>query len=158
MVSISTEKPLPAGLDKFYFEVQVKPIYEPWTLDAWPDISIGLCTMGGKAFRFPGLPARATLPSGKSWAYHGRHGGLYCSEPGIYVAQDLPYRIGHTVGCGVDLTTGTIWFTRDGKKIDSRFENVKGRLFPFLGLYDAVLLETNFAGPFLWKGHEPGEG
>lgn len=71
---------------------------------------------------------------------------------GDEVALELPYRVGDTVGCGVDLTTRTIWYTRNGAKLESGFENVQGRLFPLLGLSDDVSLETNFTGPFVWKG------
>ena len=36
--------------------------------------------------------------------------------------------------------------------IDSYFEDVTGRLFPVLGLKDAVAVETNFdTKPFLWQ-------
>lgn len=158
-ICISTDKPLPAGLDTFYYEVYNKAVVGPPYTPSWAEVAIGFCTIGGKAIRFPGWPARMDAPSAKSWGYHGDDGGLYCSEQENSRAEkDLPYESGHTVGCGVDLTTGTIWFTRNGKKIDGNFENVQGRLFPLLGLVDPVELETNFTGPFLWKGEDSVQG
>ena len=74
------------------------------------------------------------------------------NEDGQEVALEPRYRVGDTVGCGVDLTTRSIWYTRNGTKLQSGFENVQGRLFPLLGLSDDVVLETNFTGPFVWKG------
>lgn len=74
------------------------------------------------------------------------------NEDGQEVALEPRYRVGDTVGCGVDLTTRSIWFTRNGTRLESGFENVQGRLFPLLGLVDDVVLETNFTGPFVWKG------
>lgn len=76
---------------------------------------------------------------------------------GQEAALELPYRVGDTVGCGVDLITRTIWYTRNGTKLESGFENVQGRLFPVLGLSDDVCLETNFTGPFKWKGEAGSE-
>lgn len=74
------------------------------------------------------------------------------NEDGQEAALESRYRVGDTVGCGVDLTTRSIWFTRNGTRLESGFENVQGRLFPLLGLVDDVVLETNFTGPFVWKG------
>jgi hypothetical protein len=155
-VCVSTDKPLPAGLDKFYFEVTSKEMAKSEDQPEWPILALGFCTIGGRAVRFPGWPPRLDAPSAKSWGYHGDDGGLFQSgnENGSPVVTDLPYQPGHTIGCGVDLNTQTIWFTRNGRKLEGKFENVQGRLFPLLGLKDAADLETNFTGPFLWKDEE----
>lgn len=76
------------------------------------------------------------------------------SDRGLPVVTDIGYSSVDTVGCGVDLTTRKIWFTRNGIKLEYTFDNVQGRLFPLLGLIDDVHLETNFTGPFLWKGDD----
>lgn len=150
---ISTDKPLPAGLDTYYFEVTSREPEDGKTHPEWPEMAIGFCTIGGKAIEFPGWPPRLNAPSARSWGFHGDNGGLYVSsnEKGELVDEDLPYRAGHTVGCGVDLTSQTMWFTRNGQKLKAKFDNVQGRLFPLLGLVDDVSLETNFTGPFLWQ-------
>lgn len=47
-----------------------------------------------------------------------------------------------------------MWFTRNGQKLVSGFLDVKGRLFPLLGLVDEVEVETNLTGPFMWRGND----
>ncbi|KAH7070792.1 hypothetical protein BKA63DRAFT_84411 [Paraphoma chrysanthemicola] len=161
-ICISTNKPLPAGLDSFYFEITSKPTTGDASHDShkdFPILAIGFCTIGGSAILFPGWPPRGAAPSARSWGYHADDGGFFESrcEEFEAVATELPYGPGHTIGCGVDLTTQTMWFTRDGRRLESEFKNVQGRLFPLLGLEDEVLLETNFTGPFLWnKSKEEG--
>ncbi|KAH8732704.1 ankyrin repeat-containing domain protein [Phaeosphaeriaceae sp. PMI808] len=154
-VCISTYKPLPAGLDTFYFEATITTLAKntDGLPDKFPILAIGFCTIGGSAIRFPGFPARIDAPSARSWGYHGDDGGLYHSdrEDGQKTATELRYGIGHTVGCGVDLTTQTMWFTRNGQRLQGEFTGVRGRLFPLLGLKGEVEVKTNFAGPFLWK-------
>ena len=88
-----------------------------------------------------------------SWGYHGDDGGFFSSSlEGSWARKHGPkYKIGDTVGCGVDLVDGTIWFTHNGKKLSHTFSDVQGRLFPLLGLKDAIQLKTNFKGPFLWQ-------
>ncbi|KAF1976169.1 hypothetical protein BU23DRAFT_528521 [Bimuria novae-zelandiae CBS 107.79] len=152
-VCVSANKPLPAGLERFYFETTIE---KPDEMDDQPEaiiVALGFCTISGKVIDFPGWPPRLNAPSAKSWGYHGDDGGLFIStnESGSTVGLELPYYYGDTVGCGVNLTTRTIWFTRNGAKLQSGFDNVQGRLFPVLGLKDSVVAETNFTGPFIWK-------
>jgi ankyrin repeat protein len=162
-ICISTDKPLPAGLDTFYFEVSIKLPGEEAKRSKpqpqYPILAIGFCTIGGSAIQFPGWAPREDVPSAKSWGYHGDDGGLFCSA----VPYDAmrggrfygpPYQPGDTIGCGVNLTEGKMWFTRNGEQLENGFDNVQGRLFPLLGLRHKVVLETNFEGPFLWKNEE----
>ncbi|KAH5548778.1 protein SSH4 [Parastagonospora nodorum] len=157
-VCLSTTKPLPPGLDNFYFEITSKAKARDnsgaseTSKEVYPIVGIGFCTIGGSAILFPGWPPRGAAPSARSWGYHGDDGALFDSGSDIQpVAVELPYHAGDTVGCGVDLATQKMWFTQNGHKLDSEFGNVKGRLFPLLGLRDEVEIEANFTGPFLWK-------
>ena len=161
IVCISTDKPLPAGLDMFYFEVAIKKQSEEEASakPEWPTLAIGFCTIGGRAIRFPGWCPRQDAPSARSWGYHGDDGGLfYSGNPNSSPVDFEPrYQPGHTIGCGVDLKTRTMWFTRNGQKLGANFNNISGRLFPLLGFEDEIELETNFTGPFLWKDGEHNE-
>ncbi|KAG9378365.1 ankyrin repeat and protein kinase domain containing protein 1 [Pyrenophora tritici-repentis] len=148
-VCYSTNKPIPAWFDKFYFEVTCKS--PPATTDKdrecmQPIVAIGICTIDASAINYPGWPSRTRALSAKSWRYYGDNGGLYTSEGNVgYMSkQGIPYKYGRTVGCGVDMEKGIIWFTLDGKPLHVQFENVSGRLFPMIGLRDPMILETNF--------------
>jgi len=150
---ISTSKPLPSRLDRFYFEVTLKStaISASSPSPAWPTVSIGFCTAAGAPVTFPGAKPRPAASSVRSWGYHGDGGGFFSSESGGRPPMFGPQCCkGNTVGCGVDLLTHTMWFTLNGWFKWDIFENVHGRLFPLIGLYDEIELETNFVGPYLW--------
>ncbi|GAW10788.1 hypothetical protein ANO14919_001230 [Xylariales sp. No.14919] len=154
--SISTEKPVPAGLDVFYFEVTVKKLQGP---KKNPDVAIGFCTLDGAAITYPGwiIP---NAPSALSWGYHSDDGSLRHSanaDADDKMNADWQYGTGDTVGIGVDYNKHEIWFTRNGQKLEYTFEKVQGRLFPVLGLISTVELETKFAGEFLYQHEEAKE-
>lgn len=153
-ICISTDRPLPAGLEKFYFEITIESANGD-ILDetSFPMLAVGFCTTGASAITFPGWPPRGTAPNARSWGYHGHDGGIYAStqETREGWMTGLRYRAGQTVGCGVNLATETMWFTRDGQRLDNEIEGVHGRLFPVLGVKDEIVVNTNFKGPFSWQ-------
>ncbi|KAK4246311.1 ankyrin-3 [Corynascus novoguineensis] len=163
---ISADRPLPEGLETYYFEVTLKELPPAAAAAAqdkeWPEMAIGFCTLGGAALEFPGWWAPTDSPTtAKSWGYHSDTGGMYSSvmeQSDDYVDlvyEEQRYRVGDTVGAGVDLGKGEIWFTRNGVKLDRVVKGVEGRLFPVVGLHDEVCFETNFGregdGDFMWK-------
>ncbi|KAI0431062.1 ankyrin repeat-containing domain protein [Xylaria sp. FL1042] len=154
--SISAERPLPAGLDVYYFEVTIKKLQGP---RANGYMAIGFCTLDGTTIEYPGWYA-PNSPSAVSWGYHSDDGSVRCgasSNTDVERNDDWRYGAGDIVGCGVDYTRQEIWFTRNGKKIEYVFSNVQGRLFPVLGLTSAVELETKFAGEFSYQFEETKE-
>ncbi|KAK0707798.1 ankyrin repeat-containing domain protein [Lasiosphaeris hirsuta] len=164
-VCISTDRPLPAGLEQYYFEVTFGDVSDILTGGGEqkenPIAAVGFCTIGGGVIQFPGWPSRPIAPGAKSWGYHGDDGGLFVSSnlEGSSKAEAKPYGPGDTIGCGVDLAEHEIWFTLNGVRLDATFAGVDGRLFPLLGLKEVVTLQTNFgAEPFKWKGPDEQEG
>ncbi|KAI1367690.1 ankyrin repeat-containing domain protein [Xylaria arbuscula] len=151
-VCVTTDRPLPAGLDDFYFEITCEPLEaEPHV--EYPELAFGFCTLRGDTIEFPGWPPRDQAKSAASWAYQADDGGIFQSTgDGAAGSSDreLRYKSGDTVGCGVDHTTGRIWFTKNGELLKHSFQDVHGRLFPVIGLRKSVCVSTNFVGPFKW--------
>lgn len=146
---ISADKPIPPGLEKYYFEVTSKHMENVKQFEC-PEMAVGLCTFGASAINFPGWEPSARAPSARSWAYHGDVGG-FGDSVGFEQDKDLRYRPGDTIGCGVDLETDIMFFTLNGRKLAREFRDVRGRLIPLLGVVDKLEVETNFgAKPFMW--------
>ncbi|KAI1427677.1 ankyrin repeat-containing domain protein [Xylaria sp. FL1777] len=152
-ICVTTDRPLPAGLDDFYFEITHELLETQHKTD-YPEFAIGFCTLHGHTIEFPGWPPEDRAKSAASWAYHSDNGGFYCSTgDGLptFADSNYRYRTGDTVGCGVDLTMGKIWFTKNGELLKHSYRDVHGRLFPVVGLRHSVRFTTNFVGPFKWN-------
>lgn len=76
--TISTDKPLPAGFDRYYFEVTSRKLTEDKKQQQPenPFMGIGFCTLGAQYYDFPGWEPKHNFPPGRSWAYHGDEGGF----------------------------------------------------------------------------------
>ena len=152
-LAISANKPLPAGLERYYFEVTSKKVdIEGVEIAEYPFMAVGFCTLGASAINYPGWPSPTRAPSARSWAYHGDDGGMGDSATRFNFDDERRYKPGDTVGCGVDFNKCTMWFTKNGERHDWEFREVRGRLFPVLGVGARLDLETNFGSkPFLWQ-------
>ena len=51
-----------------------------------------------------------------SWAYHGDDGKKF-SEVGIRAAYGPTYSTGDVVGCGLEIQTGSVFFTKNGENL-----------------------------------------
>lgn len=161
-VCVSADRPLPAGLERYYFEVTLQEVPDGKGEKEFGEMAIGFCTLGGAALQFPGWWSVSDSPTtAKSWGYHSDTGGVYSSVEALAenfvdaVHEGLRYRVGDTVGTRVDLGKGEIWFTRNGVKLEKVVKGVEGRLFPVIGLHDEVCFETNFGregdSEFKWR-------
>jgi ankyrin repeat protein len=169
-VCISADRPIPLGLDSYYFEVTLTDVPPEIVAKAddpdYPEMAIGLCTLGGVAIQFPGWwhGEVESYSTAHSWGYHSDTGGVYSSHDADSedpYDEDRQYRVGDTVGCGVDLKEGRIWFTKNGVKHPKEITmESDGRLFPVVGLHEGVAFVTNFGRegePFKWQGRDEEE-
>jgi hypothetical protein len=95
---VSTIKPLPAGLDKYYFEVTSRKLAEDKEQPDSPFMGIGFCTLGAQYYEFPGWEPKRSFPSGRSWAHHGDDGGFYDGRSTSPQSYGELYGPGDTVG------------------------------------------------------------
>jgi ankyrin repeat protein len=146
---LTSDKPLPAHLSEFYFEIRSLPAPEiKDDPEDFPIMAIGFCTLGAAGLEFPGWPPLKREFSTRSWGFHGDDGGFFDGVAPRGMDHASRYRAGDTVGCGIDLEEGRMWFTLNGKRLEKEFLGVGGRLFPVVGLDGSVVLETRFAKPF----------
>ena len=100
--SISTNRPLPAGLDRYFFEVTSRKLADDREQPDHPIMAIGFCTFGAQHYQFPGWEPKRNILSGQSWGYHGDD-GLFAGVSAFYQLSGEPYGSSDTIGCGVDL-------------------------------------------------------
>jgi Ran-binding protein 9/10 len=82
------------------------------------EIALGFCTSSAKLIEFPGWPPKPIAPNVQSWAYHGDDGGFYASDTNKWPQQyGKHYGPGDTVGCGLEVDSQRIFFTRNGVRI-----------------------------------------
>lgn len=130
---VCTDKPLPAGLDCFYYEVTSHALLGEEGQSTYPIMALGFCTFGAQSYQFPGWPPKYTMQSGQSWAYHGDD-GFICAGTFDRPRFGDKYGPGDTVGCGVNLETQKIWFTRSGRSLTSSIMASEGGYSLPLGL------------------------
>jgi len=159
--SLLSNHPVPAEVERYYYEVEIARKSGEEGEEVVAPVGIGFCQgrlLSTKKW-FPGHPSR-TNPRASSWGYHGDDGNLYQETQYIPLPPLGQYMMGDTIGCGVDFKENAIFYTRNGKRLpDSRFTEVKGRLYPAIGLYSVVSTVVNFGADkekkFLW---EPANG
>ncbi|GAA5901810.1 hypothetical protein JCM8208_003594 [Rhodotorula glutinis] len=118
---VQSNLPVPKLNDVYYFESKM---YEK------PDatnVSIGLTTKPYPSFRLPGV-------SRYSVGYHSADGFKSHSFPFTATSYGPPLLEGDTLGVGYRPRTGTVFFTRNGKKLDEAFVGFnKHNVFPTVG-------------------------
>lgn len=151
-VQILANHPIPAGIECYYYEIEIKDVGN----DTKIFNAIGFSTQPASLDRMPGW-YNAMAPS---FAYHGDDGRLFANSNQSSKDFAGPYGKGDTIGCGViynDSVEGTIFYTRNGEPRGPAFEkDVKGRLYPVIGMTEPTKIAANFGTdvetkPFKWK-------
>ncbi|SPN97391.1 related to human RANBPM NP_005484.1 [Cephalotrichum gorgonifer] len=134
--SIRADHPIPPECGIYYFEVAITYGKRDDTT-----IGIGLSTKSAQLSRPPGWET-------DSWGYHGDDGHCF-HDTNCGKTYGPKYTTGDIVGCGINFNTGCIFFTKNGHNLGAAFRDVKGQLYPSVGLKKyGEHIRTNF-------GHTP---
>ncbi|KAG0038877.1 Rsp5p-dependent ubiquitination, sorting of cargo proteins at the multivesicular body [Podila clonocystis] len=129
--SVQTNLPLPKQQEVYYWEVKVFEKSPNTT------IAIGVATKPFPTSRLPGWNRHSV-------GYFSKDGQKYCNSPWSGYPCGPIYFEGDVIGCGYRPRNGTIFFTRNGKKIEDAYTGYRTNLFPTVGATGPCVLHVNF--------------
>ncbi|KAF8925059.1 concanavalin A-like lectin/glucanase domain-containing protein [Dissophora ornata] len=129
---VQTNLPLPKQQEVYYWEVKMFE-KSPSTI-----VSVGVTTKPYPTTRLPGW-------NRNSAGYFSHNGQKYCNSLWSGYPYGPIYFEGDVVGCGYRPRTGTIFFTRNGKRIEEAYTGFgRMNLFPTVGATGPCVLHVNF--------------
>ncbi|KAF9327943.1 Rsp5p-dependent ubiquitination, sorting of cargo proteins at the multivesicular body [Linnemannia elongata] len=128
--SVQTNLPMPKQQEVYYWEVKM--------FEKSPDtvVSVGVSTKPYPNTRMPGWNRHSV-------AYFSKDGQKYCNSPFSGHPYGPFYFEGDVVGCGYRPRTGTIFFTRNGKRLEDAYTGLTFNLFPTVGANGPCVLHVN---------------
>lgn len=136
--SVRSDHPMPKQCGIFYYEIEI--------LSRGKDgyIGLGFCKANVPLNKLPGWEA-------DSWGYHGDDGHSFCCQ-GTGKPYGPQFTTGDVVGCAVNFRNGTAFYTKNGVDLGTAFRDLKGTLYPAVGLRTAgEHVRVNFgARPFVF--------
>jgi hypothetical protein len=129
-VTIRTNHSIPPLCGVYYYEVEV--------LAHGPDevLSIGLCDAEAGLTKIPGFDLR-------TWGYHGDDGRITaCQGPTKGFGPKVA--VGDVIGCGINFSKNTVFYTKNGLPLGIAFQDVRGVLYPCIGMKSGESVQTNF--------------
>lgn len=129
--SVQTNLPLPKQNETYYWEVKMydKPVDTT--------VAVGLCT---KPYPLSQLPGQHRYSVGFESTGHKRNNQPFNEVP----KYGLPFNQGDVVGVGYRPRSGTIFFTRNGKRLEEVVHGMRLNLFPTVGATGPCQLHVNF--------------
>ncbi|KAI0895983.1 hypothetical protein F4806DRAFT_465929 [Annulohypoxylon nitens] len=81
-----------------------------------------------------------------TWALHGDDGGFFHGSgfPRDHSENTCRYSNGDVIGVCIDVRAGMAFYTKNGKVIETGFEDIRGRLFPMACLGSGAQIKANF--------------
>ncbi|CAZ80030.1 unnamed protein product [Tuber melanosporum] len=119
-VAVRADQPMPPQCGLFYYEVTVVSKGKEGL------IGVGFCTQKVQLNRLPGWEP-------ESWGYHGDDGNSFCCQ-GTGKQYGPQFSTNDIIGCGVNFRTGTAFFTKNGVELGTAFRDIKGKLYPAVGM------------------------
>ncbi|KAI1312998.1 Rsp5p-dependent ubiquitination, sorting of cargo proteins at the multivesicular body [Mortierella claussenii] len=128
--SVQTNLPIPKQQEVYYWEVKM--------FEKSPDtvVSVGVSTKPYPNTRLPGWTRHSV-------AYFSKNGQKYCNSPFSGYPYGPIYFEGDVVGCGYRPRTGTIFFTRNGKRLEDAYTGLRFNIFPTVGATGPCVLHVN---------------
>ncbi|TGJ78781.1 hypothetical protein E0Z10_g9986 [Xylaria hypoxylon] len=139
---IRADHPMPTQAGIYYFEVTLLPKRREETTS----VCVGFVAKNVSLSRPPGWEV-------DSWGYHGDDGEIYSGGNVGKKYQETTFSAGDVIGCGVNFRTGQAFFTKNGHYLGPAFRDIKGKLYPVVGIKKAgELVRVNFGqSPFVFK-------
>eukprot|EP00245_Coleochaete_scutata_P013324 TRINITY_DN538_c0_g2_i1.p1 TRINITY_DN538_c0_g2~~TRINITY_DN538_c0_g2_i1.p1 ORF type:complete len:449 (-),score=62.75 TRINITY_DN538_c0_g2_i1:85-1431(-) len=141
--AVQANHPVPTQRLLYYFEITVKDRGERG------EVVLGFTDPNFKTTRQPGWEVN-------SYGYHGVDGKVYrgkgTQEDPFGELYGPTFTTGDVVGAGINHATQEIFFTKNGKLLGTAFREVKGVLYPTIGLHSPdEKVEVNFGqSPFVF--------
>ncbi|CAO3688854.1 unnamed protein product [Umbelopsis ramanniana] len=127
---VQTNLPLPKNQEVYYWEAKM---YEkPGTTL----VSVGVATKPYPNWRLPGW-------NRYSVGYFSDSGRKYSNSIFNSKPCGLPFNEGDVIGVGYRHRTGTIFFTRNGRKLEDAYSNLNWNLFPTIGANGPCQIHVN---------------
>ncbi|ORX60413.1 SPRY-domain-containing protein [Hesseltinella vesiculosa] len=127
---VVTNLPLPRNQEVYYWEA--KMFEKPDTTT----VSVGVCTKPYPSWRLPGW-------NQYSIGYFSDNGAKYFSSPFNGKTYGLPFNHGDVIGVGYRHRSGTLFFTRNGRKIEDAYTGLRWNLFPAIGANGPCQVHVN---------------
>lgn len=134
---VKSDNPISSLCGVWYYEVEIQTSPRDLML------SIGICTEAAHLKKMPGLEYH-------TWGYHSDDGkAVACQTPGNEYGP--VFGCGDIIGCGIDFSSNTIFYTKNGIAIGTAFKEVgesssfdPTEYYPCMGFKPSVRLKTNF--------------
>ncbi|ORY68750.1 SPRY domain-containing protein [Pseudomassariella vexata] len=119
--AIRANHAMPAQAGLYYFEVVIVSRKRDDTT-----VCVGFMQKDVSLARQPGWEA-------DSYGYHGDDGQIFHGQS-VGKHYGPPFSTGDTIGCGINFKTGVAFFTKNGVNLGTAFRDVKGKVYPVIGL------------------------
>ncbi|SAL96532.1 hypothetical protein [Absidia glauca] len=128
--SLQTNLPLPRNQDVYYWEAKM---YEKPRTTV---VSVGVATKPYPNWRLPGW-------NRNSVGYFSDTGNKHLNNPFHGKAYALGFQEGDVVGVGYRHRSGTIFFTKNGRKLEDACTSLRWNLFPTIGANGPCQIHVN---------------
>ncbi|KAI0144085.1 SPRY domain-containing protein [Hypoxylon sp. NC0597] len=131
--AIRADHPMPWQAGIYYFEVTLLSRRRDETT-----VCIGFSTKNVPLMRPPGWEP-------ESWGYHGDDGDIYSGQNVGKAYDGSSFGPQDTIGCGINFRTREAFFTKNGQDYKTAFRDIKGDLYPTVGMKKAgEYIRVNF--------------